>query len=169
METSVQLPEGAGFKYIRLNADRVLETSQDGVTWQASGSAGHIIMDPAGETLPQRGRMQFDNCEVSDDGTKTIVHGVKGDTGPQGEQGIQGVKGDKGDRGATGPSIVPSIDTNGVMSFTIQDSAIAPQAVSVRGPQGPQGVQGEQGAQGARGPQGIQGIPGVQGVLGEHG
>ena len=169
VETSVQLPEGAGFKYIRLNADRVLETSQDGVTWQASGSAGHIIMDHAGETLPQRGRMQFDNCEVSDDGTKTIVHGVKGDTGPQGEQGIQGVKGDKGDRGATGPSIVPSIDTNGVMSFTIQDSAIAPQAVSVRGPQGPQGVQGEQGAQGARGPQGIQGIPGVQGVQGEQG
>lgn len=169
VETSVQLPEGAGFKYIRLNADRVLETSQDGVTWQASGSAGHIIMDPAGNTLPQRGRMQFDNCEVSDDGTKTIVHGVKGDTGPQGEQGIQGVKGDKGDRGATGPSIVPSIDTNGVMSFTIQDSAIAPQAVSVRGPQGPQGVQGEQGAQGARGPQGIQGIPGVQGVQGEQG
>lgn len=169
VETSVQLPEGAGFKYIRLNADRVLETSQDGVTWQASGSAGHIIMDPAGETLPQRGRMQFDNCEVSDDGTKTIIHGVKGNTGPQGEQGIQGVKGDKGDRGATGPSIVPSIDTNGVMSFTIQDSAIAPQAVSVRGPQGPQGVQGEQGAQGARGPQGIQGIPGVQGVQGEQG
>lgn len=169
VETSVQLPEGAGFKYIRLNSDRVLETSQDGVTWQASGSAGHIIMNPAGETLPQRGRMQFDNCEVSDDGTKTIVHGVKGDTGPQGEQGIQGVKGDKGDRGATGPSIVPSIDTNGVMSFTIQDSAIAPQAVSVRGPQGPQGVQGEQGAQGARGPQGIQGIPGVQGVQGEQG
>lgn len=169
VETSVQLPEGAGFKYIRLNADRVLETSQDGVTWQASGSAGHIIMDPTGETLPQRGRMQFDNCEVSDDGTKTIVHGVKGDTGPQGEQGIQGVKGDKGDRGATGPSIVPSIDTNGVMSFTIQDSAIAPQAVSVRGPQGPQGVQGEQGAQGARGPQGIQGVPGVQGVQGEQG
>ena len=169
VETSVQLPEGAGFKYIRLNADRVLETSQDGVTWQASGSAGHIIMNPAGETLPQRGRMQFDNCEVSDDGTKTIVHGVKGDTGPQGEQGIQGVKGDKGDRGATGPSIVPNIDTNGVMSFTIQDSAIAPQAVSVRGPQGPQGVQGEQGAQGARGPQGIQGIPGVQGVQGEQG
>ena len=169
VETSVQLPEEAGFKYIRLNADRVLETSQDVVTWQASGSAGHIIMNPAGETLPQRGRMQFDNCEVSDDGTKTIVHGVKGDTGPQGEQGIQGVKGDKGDRGATGPSIIPSIDTNGVMSFTIQDSAIAPQAVSVRGPQGPQGVQGEQGAQGARGPQGIQGIPGVQGVQGEQG
>lgn len=169
VETSVQLPEGAGFKYIRLNADRVLETSQDGVTWQASGSSGHIIMNPAGETMPQRGRMQFDNCEVSDDGTKTIIHGVKGDTGPQGEQGIQGVKGDKGDRGATGPSIVPSIDTNGVMSFTIQDIAIAPQAVSVRGPQGPQGVQGEQGAQGARGPQGIQGIPGVQGVQGEQG
>lgn len=169
VEQAVLLPTDAGFKYVRLNADKVLETSTDGVTWQATGSSGHIIMDPTGNALPQRGRMQFDNCEVTDDGEKTVIHGVKGDRGIQGIQGIQGEKGDKGDRGATGPSIVPSIDANGVMSFTIQDTAIAPQAVSVRGPQGPQGVQGEQGAQGTRGPQGIQGIAGAQGIQGEQG
>ena len=30
VEQVLQVPEGAGFKYIRLNADRVLETSVDG-------------------------------------------------------------------------------------------------------------------------------------------
>ena len=30
VETTVQLPTGAGMKYIRLNSDKVLETSEDG-------------------------------------------------------------------------------------------------------------------------------------------
>lgn len=156
-------------KYIRLNSDKVLETSNDGVTWEATGSSGHIIIKPDGTVAPQRSRMKFVNGTVTDDGTQTIITGLKGDTGPQGEKGETGAQGPKGEQGLTGPVIVPSVDTNGVMSFTIQDTAIAPQPVSVRGPQGPQGVQGEQGAQGARGPQGIQGIQGVQGPKGDQG
>ena len=156
-------------KYIRLNSDKVLETSADGVTWEATGSSGHIIIKPDGTVAPQRSRMKFANGTVTDDGTQTIITGLKGDTGPQGEKGETGAQGPKGEQGLTGPVIVPSVDANGVMSFTIQDTAIAPQPVSVRGPQGPQGVQGEQGAQGARGPQGIQGIQGVQGPKGNQG
>lgn len=156
-------------KYIRLNGDKVLETSEDGVVWEATGSSGHVIVKPDGTIAPQRSRMKFTNGVVSDDGTQTIITSLKGDKGDQGEQGIQGEKGDKGDIGATGPVIVPSVDANGIMSFTIQDTAIAPQSVSVRGPQGPQGVQGAQGAQGARGPQGLQGIQGIQGPNGEKG
>lgn len=156
-------------KYIRLNGDKVLETSEDGVVWEATGSSGHVIVKPDGTIAPQRSRMKFTNGVVSDDGTQTIITGLKGDKGDQGEQGIQGEKGEKGDIGATGPVIVPSVDANGIMSFTIQDTAIAPQSVSVRGPQGPQGVQGEQGAQGTRGPQGLQGIQGIQGPNGEKG
>lgn len=156
-------------KYIRLNSDKVLETSNDGVTWEATGSSGHIIIKPDGTVAPQRSRMKFVNGTVTDDGTQTIITGLKGDTGPQGEKGDTGAQGPKGERGLTGPVIVPSVDANGVMSFTIQDTAIAPQSVSVRGPQGPQGVQGAQGAQGARGPQGIQGIQGVQGPKGDQG
>lgn len=156
-------------KYIRLNSDKVLETSNDGETWEATGSSGHVIVKPDGTIAPQRSRMKFTNGVVSDDGTQTIITSLKGDKGDQGEQGIQGVQGEKGETGATGPVIVPSVDANGIMSFTIQDTAIAPQSVSVRGPQGPQGVQGEQGVQGTRGPQGLQGIQGIQGPNGEKG
>lgn len=158
-----------GINYIRLNDDKVLETSADGVTWEATGSSGHIIVKPDGTVAPQRSRMKFVNGTVTDDGTQTIITGLKGDTGPQGEKGDTGAQGPKGEQGLTGPVIVPSVDANGVMSFTIQDTAIAPQSVSVRGPQGPQGVQGAQGAQGERGPQGIQGIQGVQGPKGDQG
>ena len=170
VEQAVLLPENAaGFKFIRLNADKVLEVSTDGKNWQATGSSGHLILDPDGVALPQRSRMQFTNGTVEDKDGVTVITGVKGDTGDTGPQGEKGETGEKGERGLTGPSIVPSIDENGVMSFTKQDTAIPPQPVSVRGPQGPQGVQGAQGTQGARGPQGIQGVAGAQGVKGEQG
>ena len=48
--------------------------------------------------MPQRSRLKFDNCEVSNDETYTIVHGVKGekgDTGATGAQGPQGVQGQR--------------------------------------------------------------------------
>ena len=169
VETTVQLPTSAGFKYIRLNSDKVLETSEDGKVWQATGSSGHLIMDKDGNTLPQRSRMRFANSIVTDENGVTVITGVKGDKGDKGDTGEKGDTGIQGPTGKTGPAIVPSVDVNGVMSFTIQDTAIAPQSVSVRGPQGPQGVQGEQGQQGARGPQGIQGIQGVQGPKGDQG
>ena len=162
---AVKAPDGS-LLYLRLNSDKVIETSKDGENWEASGSSGHIVMDADGKSLPQRSRMQFAEGTVEDVDGVTVVHGVRG---PQGIQGVQGEKGDKGDTGNLGPVIVPSVDENGVMSFTVQATAIAPQSVSVRGPQGPQGVQGAQGAQGERGPQGIQGVQGVQGPKGAQG
>ena len=167
---AVLLPENsAGFKYLRLNSDKVLEVSADGETWQATGSSGHLIIDAEGKELPQRSRMKFASGTVTDDGTQTIVTGTKGDKGEKGDKGDTGETGPVGPQGKTGPSVVPSVDENGVMSFTVQDIATAPQSVSVRGPQGPQGVQGAQGAQGERGPQGIQGIQGAQGPKGDKG
>lgn len=156
-------------KYIRVNEDKVLETSTDGAAWEATGSSGHIIVNSSGGQMPQRSKLKFANGVVTDDGEQTIVSAIKGDKGDQGDKGDTGEQGPKGDTGAVGPVIVPSIDINGVMSFTIQDTAIAPQSVSVRGPQGPQGVQGAQGEQGARGPQGVQGVAGVQGIQGPQG
>lgn len=169
VETSAQLPTSAGFKYLRLNADRVLEVSEDGEVWQATGSSGHLILDKDGNTLPQRSRMRFMNGTVTDENGVTVITGVKGDTGERGERGEKGDTGDTGPTGKTGPVIVPSVDANGVMSFTIQDTAIAPQSVSVRGPQGPQGVQGLQGVQGVPGVQGVQGVQGIQGPPGDKG
>ena len=170
VETAVLLPENeAGFKYIRLNADKVLEVSTDGETWQATGSSGHLILGPDGQALPQRSRMQFTNGTVTDQNGVTVVTGVKGDKGEKGDKGDTGETGATGAQGPVGPAIVPSVDINGVMSFSLQNVTSPPQSVNVRGPQGPQGVQGEQGAQGARGPQGIQGVAGVQGPKGDQG
>lgn len=169
VEQIVRLGDEAGFVYVRLNADKVLETSEDGVIWQATGSSGHLILDGNGLVLPQRSRMKFMNGIVEDDGETTVITALKGDTGERGEKGDTGETGPAGPQGKTGPVIVPSVDANGVMSFTLQDTAIAPGSVSVRGPQGPQGVQGQQGAQGARGPQGIQGVQGAQGIQGKQG
>lgn len=170
VETAVLLPENeAGFKYIRLNSDKVLEVSTDGETWQATGSSGHLIIGPDGQALPQRSRMQFTNGTVTDQNGVTVVTGVKGDKGEKGDKGDTGNTGATGAQGPVGPAIVPSVDINGVMSFSLQNVTSPPQSVNVRGPQGPQGVQGEQGAQGARGPQGIQGVAGAQGPKGDQG
>lgn len=170
VETAVLLPQNeAGFKYIRLNADKVLEVSTDGETWQATGSSGHLIIGPDGQALPQRSRMQFTNGTVTDQNGVTVVTGVKGDKGEKGDKGDTGDTGATGAQGPVGPAIVPSVDINGVMSFSLQNVTSPPQSVNVRGPQGPQGVQGEQGAQGARGPQGIQGVAGAQGPKGDQG
>lgn len=156
-------------KFFRLNQDGAIEVSADGVEWNITASSGHLIYDKNGNLLPQRSRLRFTNSEVTDNGTDTVVNGIKGDKGDKGDQGDQGLQGIQGIQGKTGPVIVPSIDANGVMSFSIQETSVAPGSVSVRGPQGPQGVQGEQGAQGSRGPQGIQGVQGPQGVQGEQG
>ena len=170
VETAVLLPQNeAGFKYIRLNSDKVLEVSTDGKTWQATGSSGHLILGPDGQALPQRSRMQFTSGTVTDQNGVTVVTGVKGDKGEKGDKGDTGDTGATGAQGPVGPAIVPSVDINGVMSFSLQNVTSPPQSVNVRGPQGPQGVQGEQGAQGARGPQGIQGVAGAQGPKGDQG
>lgn len=155
--------------YIRLNSDRVLETSSDGTSYQATGSSGHIIVDADGTQLPQRSRLQFLTAEIKDSGGVTVVSALKGDKGDKGDTGATGPQGPQGIQGETGPVIVPGIDSNGVMSFTIQSTAIAPQPVSVRGPQGPQGVQGAQGQMGPQGATGIQGPQGIQGPKGDKG
>lgn len=156
-------------RFLRVNADRVLETSADGTTWQATGSSGHVVLDKNGAALPQRSRMQFDNCEVSDAGGVTVVHGIKGDKGEQGNTGATGPQGVQGERGPRGAAIVPGVDVDGIMTFREQDTVELPQPVNVRGPQGPAGVQGAQGVPGAQGPQGIQGPVGLQGPQGETG
>ena len=82
--------------YLRLNADKVLETSPDGETWQATGSSGHLILNSDGESVPQRSRMQFLGADVKDIGGVTQIamqKGDKGDAGPQGPVGPQGPAG----------------------------------------------------------------------------
>lgn len=159
----------ASAKYIRVNSDLQLEISADGVSWQATGSSGHVILDAGGAAAPQRSRMQFVNCTVTDDGQKTIVHGIKGDKGDTGAAGPQGEQGERGERGERGMMWRPAVDAQGVLTYSLSDSETPPGAVSIRGPQGPQGVQGIQGQVGPQGPQGVQGVQGIQGAPGERG
>lgn len=170
VETTVQLPTAAGMKYLRLNSDKVLETSTDGVTWEATGSSGHVIVAPDGTVLPQRSRMKFMNGSVEDQNGVTVVTGVQGPQGVQGPKGETGTQGVKGDRGQV---FVPSLDNDGQLSWTIQEpTTTVPASRNIRGPQGIQGIQGpkgDQGQTGATGPQGVQGIQGPQGVAGKDG
>lgn len=157
-------------KYIRLNADEHIEVSSDGATWTEVASSGHLIYDAAGQQMPQRSRLKFGGASVvTDDGTYTIVSGVKGDKGETGAKGDKGDKGDTGDQGPRGAAWYPTVDGLGNLTFVLSETATPPPAYNIRGPQGPQGVQGLQGASGATGPQGIQGPRGLQGAKGEKG
>ena len=100
-QTTVQAMIDAGVfsedvKNIRLNEDKVLETSANGVEWEATGSSGHLIIAPDGQPLPQRSRLKFANGTVTDDGTQTVVTGLKGDKGEKGDRGERGVQGERG-------------------------------------------------------------------------
>lgn len=132
---------GGGVVHLRLNDDKVLETSPDGKSWEATGSSGHLILDDEGNELPQRSRLRFQNCDVVDYLGETRITAKRGPTGPEGPQGQTGPQGIQGIAGPIGP----------------------------QGPQGIQGPRGAQGATGATGPQGPAGPTGAQGPQGEKG
>ena len=186
-------------KYIRVNTDGAIEISTDGVVWTVTGSSGHLIYDKNGNFITQRTRMKFTNATVTDDGTYTVVNGIKGDTGATGATGATGrtatitignvSTGAAGSlvtlenvgtiqdaiwnisipKGDKGAAWYPALDGLGNLTFTLSDSATPPPSYNIRGPQGPQGVQGAQGATGAQGIQGIQGVQGIQGQKGDKG
>ena len=139
-------------KHIRLGLDNNIEVSEDGINWVQTAAGGHIIYDKDGNQIVQRSRLKFiGDTTVTDDGTYTIVSGVKGD---------------KGDRGG---AWYPALDSLGNLTFTLEDTETPPPQYNIRGPQGVQGMQGPQGAAGPTGAQGIQGPRGVQGPQGPQG
>ena len=155
-------------KNIRVNANNQLEVSTDGTNYNATASSGHVILDSAGASYPQRGKMRFaGTATIADDpvNEETIVTGPVGPKGDKGDQGIQGIQ------GIQGKVLVPSVNTAGDISWGIVETAAAevPAARNIKGPQGVQGIQGIQGPQGVAGPQGIAGPQGVKGDKGDAG
>ena len=131
--------------YIRLNNNKVIETSTDGVTWEATGPVGHLIVKSDGTLMAQRDRLKFNNTVITDSPAtnETIIQGI---TGPQGIQGPPGPQGEPGIQGPLGPAIIPSVDQiSGIMSFSVGEPGVIPSPVNVRGPQGPPGEKGEPG------------------------
>ena len=97
------------------------------------------------------------------------LQGAKGDTGPQGMQGEQGIQGNDGNDGANGVTFTPSVDADGILSWTNDGGLENPVSVSIKGPTGNTGPQGPQGEKGDTGEQGIQGAPGNDGSNGTNG
>lgn len=62
--------------------------------------------------------------------------GVKGDTGPQGDTGA---KGDTGPQGEKGTTFIPSVDTDGNISWSNTDGIANPETVNIKGPKGDKG------------------------------
>ncbi len=69
----------SGIKFLRLNTYKEFETSVDGKTWEAVAPAGHTVIDGNGAAMTQRRKIKFDDATVEDDGTQTVVKGLKGD------------------------------------------------------------------------------------------
>ncbi|MEG2660796.1 MAG: hypothetical protein RR978_08790, partial [Oscillospiraceae bacterium] len=154
-------------KAMRVNLDNQLEVSKDGISFEATGSSGHLIMDKMGTMLPQRGRLQFGGeVSVADSAATnaTVITGLKGDKGDKGEQGIQGIQ---GVQGMVGKVYMPILNDIGDISWQlVNDSGTIPAGRNIRGPQG---IDGKQGIQGVQGVPGITGATGVQGVKGDKG
>ena len=64
---------------------------------------------------------------------------------------------------------IPSVNEQGVISWTNGAGLENPESVNITGPQGPRGLQGPQGPKGDTGPAGPQGVQGIQGIQGERG
>lgn len=165
-------PSSSDIKGIRLDSDGKIEVTLDGTIWQSTASSGHVIEDAEGNAVTQRSHLRFMSGTVTDEDGVTVVTALKGDKGDKGDTGAQGIRGVQGPIGATGPVLVPTINNNGEISWSIQANAVVPATRSIRGPQGVQGIQGVQGATGPTGPQGAtgpQGPAGAQGPTGPRG
>jgi hypothetical protein len=110
--------------------------------------------------------------------------GDRGPAGPQGDKGDKGNKGDKGDRGPEGPqgttgatgapgkngaTFIPSVDTDGNLSWANDGSLSNPPTVNIKGPKGDTGDKGDRGPAGPQGPKGDTGDKGDRGPAGPQG
>lgn len=93
-------------------------------------------------------------------------------TGTKGDKGDTGDKGDKGDAGADGEdgaTFVPSVSTDGTLSWTNDKGLENPASVNIKGDKGDQGEAGAQGAKGEKGDTGATGAKGDKGDTGAQG
>lgn len=102
---------------------------------------------------------------ITEEVSRQILPGPRGEQGLQGEKGVPGEPGPKGEQGeigltgAMGPIGLPGINgENGKEGKP-----------GIPGKRGPKGAPGEQGLQGERGPQGVRGINGEIGPQGPAG
>lgn len=94
---------GGNLEGVRVNTENVLEVSTDGTNYSVCGAKGYTIYNKDGAVMPDRRKLKFLDCVVTDSVDTTLVSGIKGD------------KGDKGDKGNDGCSAVMKDDTTSIM------------------------------------------------------
>lgn len=132
----------------------------DGTNWNNAGK----IQGPQGPQGPIGPQGPKGDPGPQGEKGEQGIQGLKGDTGPQGEQGPVGPKGEQGDTGARGATFIPTVDSEGNISWSNDGGLENPQTVNITGPQGDTGAKGEAGPQGVKGETGEQGPKGDKGT-----
>ncbi len=82
---------------------------------------------------------------------------------------IELASGDPGERGLPGTTFIPSVSSDGIISWINDGGLVNPDPRNIKGIQGPAGAQGPQGEKGDQGIKGDQGAKGDKGDTGETG
>lgn len=113
----------------------------DGTNWNNAGKI-QGPQGPQGPIGPQGPKGDPGPQGVKGDPGKK---GEQGPVGPKGEQGDTGARGEKGEAGDAGPkgdkgtTFVPSVDTDGNISWSNTDGITNPETVNIKGPKGDRG------------------------------
>ena len=110
--------------------------------------AAQNAAEKAEAAVSQYPKIQSGNWYVYDVDTGVYTDTGVSASGPEGPQGDPGPTGTKGDIGPAGPYYIPSIDADGVVSWTNTGGLANPDPVSVRGPRGVPGPTGYTGPAG---------------------
>lgn len=78
-------------------------------------------------------------CSIEDITEMVNAGEFVGPQGPQGPQGVKGETGDAGPKGDKGTAFVPSVDSDGNLSWSNTDGLANPETVNIKGPKGDKG------------------------------
>jgi len=120
--------------------DKIQEDLNNGEFNAQGGTTPDITM--VATTLPSGSNATVTKSGTTQNPTFTlgIPKGEKGDKGDNGQDGANGQDGQKGDKGTT---FVPSVDSNGNLSWSNSDGLTNPTTVNIKGPRGATGSAGK--------------------------
>ena len=134
------------------------------------GDKGEVgLQGPEGDVGPAP-NITIGKVTTLNPGQQATVENVGTSENPIFNFGIpKGDRGDNGEGGAMGYVFMPSVSSDGVLSWTNDGGFDNPNPVNLKGPKGDKGEVGLQGPKGENGEQGPQGLKGDQGIKGDAG
>lgn len=159
--------ESSGFKIeptfgttIPTIGEKIKQTTDTPLQESVQGPPGEV-----GERGPQGYSVQYkwNGTQLGvkrEDESSYQYKDLQGPKGDKGDQGIQGLKGEKGD------TWKPTIDSNGIISWALNNGTTIPISMNIKGPKGDVGATGTPGPKGDKGDTGLQGPIGATGASG---